>query len=116
MRAFEAIAGHEAMLAGRLLDYLRQRRGLRVIGPESSDRAARVPTVSFVASGVASRAIVDHTDGLRIGIRHGDFHSRRLVEHLGFGGADGVVRVSLAHYNTIDEVDRLIAGLDDVLP
>ena len=115
VRAFEAIADHEALLAGRLLDYLRHRRGIRVIGPESSDRAARVPTVSFVASGVASRAIVGHTDGLRIGIRHGDFHSRRLVEHLGFGGADGVVRVSMAHYNTIDEVDRLIAGLDDVL-
>ena len=116
VRAFEAIADHEALLAARLLDFLRDRRGVRIIGPVSSDRAARVPTVSFVASGVASRTIVEHTDGLRIGIRHGDFHSRRLVEHLGFGGADGVVRVSMAHYNTIDEVDRLIAGLDDVLP
>ena len=103
------------MLAGRLLDYLASDATFASSARESSDRAARVPTMSFVASGVASRAIVHHTDGLRIGIRHGDFHSRRLVEHLGFGGADGVVRVSMAHYNTIDEVDRLIAGLDDVL-
>ena len=89
---------------------------MRVIGPETADRAVRVPTVSFVADGVDSRAIVRHIDTLRIGIRHGDFHSRRLVDHLDFGGADGVVRVSMVHYNTVEEVDRLIAGLDEVLP
>lgn len=74
-----------------------------------------MPTVSFVADGVPSDAIVRHTDTLGLGIRHGDFHSRRLVEWLGYGGVSGVVRASLVHYNTVDEVDRLIAALDAVI-
>jgi selenocysteine lyase/cysteine desulfurase len=113
--AWSAIADHEAVLAARLLSYLHGRPGVRVLGPVTADRAVRVPTVSFVADGVDSGAIVRHTDTLGLGIRHGDFHSRRLVEWLGYGGASGVVRASLVHYNTVDEVDRLIAALDQVI-
>ena len=113
--AWSAIAAHEATLAARLLDYLHGRPGVRVVGPATADAAIRVPTVSFVADGVDSEAIVRHTDTLGLGIRHGDFHSRRLVEWLGYGGVSGVVRASLVHYNTVDEVDRLIAALDAVI-
>ena len=48
----------------------------------------------------------------RIGIRFGDFHSRRLIEYLGLADQNGVVRVSMVHYNTLEEVDRLIGSLD----
>ena len=113
--AWSAIAAHEATLAARLLDYLHGRPGVRVVGPATADAAIRVPTVSFVADGVDSDAIVRHTDTLGLGIRHGDFHSRRLVEWLGYGGVSGVVRASLVHYITVDEVDRLIAALDAVI-
>jgi len=113
--AWSAIAAHEAVLAARLLSYLHGRPGVRVLGPATADAAIRVPTVSFVADGVPSDAIVRHTDTLGLGIRHGDFHSRRLVEWLGYGGVSGVVRASLVHYNTVDEVDRLIAALDAVI-
>jgi len=113
--AWSAIAAHEAVLAARLLSYLHGRPGVRVLGPATADVAIRVPTVSFVADGVPSDAIVRHTDTLGLGIRHGDFHSRRLVEWLGYGGVSGVVRASLVHYNTVDEVDRLIAALDAVI-
>ena len=42
-----------------------------------------------------------------IGIRFGDFYAKRLVEALGLQSYGGVVRVSMAHYNTVDEIDRL---------
>jgi cysteine desulfurase family protein (TIGR01976 family) len=113
--AWASIAAHEAVLSERLLGYLAQHPRVRVIGPDTADPAVRVPTISFVVDGRDSREIVAHTDGLGIGIRHGDFHSRRLVEWLGYGGPSGVVRVSMVHYNTVDEVDRLITALDAVL-
>jgi cysteine desulfurase family protein (TIGR01976 family) len=113
--AWTVIANHEAALATRLLEYLRQHPRVRLLGPESGDAAVRVPTVSFVVDGVDARDIVAHTDALGIGIRHGDFHSRRLVEWLGHGGPAGVVRASMAHYNTVAEVDRLAAALDAVI-
>ena len=51
-----------------------------------------------------------------IAIRFGDFHARRLIESMGLLEANGAVRVSMTHYNTVEEVDRLIAALDIVLP
>ncbi len=70
-----------------------------------------MPTISFVAEGKDPEAIVRHIDTLGLGIRFGDFHSRRLVDHLDLSRSKGVVRVSMVHYNTQEEVDRLIEGL-----
>lgn len=111
-RTFEDIAVHEEALAERLLAYLRGRNDLRVIGPREADRAIRVPTIAFKVEGKDSAEIVRAVDEDRIGIRFGDFHSRRLVDHLGLQPGNGVVRVSMVHYNTVDEVDRLIGSLD----
>ena len=49
-------------------------------------------------------------EAAQVAVRYGDFHARRLIEHLGLAGEGGVVRVSFAHYNTLEEVDRLIPG------
>jgi cysteine desulfurase family protein (TIGR01976 family) len=110
--AFNAIAAHEQLLAERVLAYLRERRDVRIIGPQSADSALRVPTLSFVVDGVRSEQIVRSIDERGIGIRFGDFYSRRLIEDLGLTSSGGVVRASFAHYNTIADADRLIEGLD----
>ena len=49
-----------------------------------------------------------------IGIRFGDFHSRRLVRALDLGDPDGVIRVSAEHCNTLDEMDRLIEQFESL--
>ena len=54
-------------------------------------------------------------NGYNIGIRYGDFYARRLIDDLGLSPQNGVVRVSLVHYNTLEEVDRLIGVLDSIL-
>ena len=54
-------------------------------------------------------------DAYKIAIRFGDFHARRLAEYLDLGNGKGCVRVSMAHYNSLEEVDRLIAALDEIL-
>jgi cysteine desulfurase family protein (TIGR01976 family) len=114
-RGFDDIAAHEEAIAECLLAYLRQRNDVRVIGPPEADRAVRVPTIAFKAEGKDSAEIVRAVDGDRIGIRFGDFHSRRLVDHLGLQPGNGVVRVSMVHYNTLAEADRLIESLDRAL-
>ena len=74
-----------------------------------------MPTFSFRAAGRNAGEIVRRVDQDGIGIRFGDFHSRRLVETLGLADQGGVVRVSMVHYNTIDEVERLVLSLDKAL-
>jgi len=115
VRAFDDITVQETAIAARLLDFLRSRNDIRIIGRLESDAARRVPTISFKVEGADSAALVCSVDATRIGIRNGDFHSRRLVEALGLDGGNGVMRVSMVHYNTLEEVDRLIAALEAAL-
>lgn len=114
-RAFEAIAEQEERLSARLLDWLNSRDDVTVIGSRTAERHVRVPTISFKAANRDSAELVRHVDGAKVGIRYGDFHSRRLVEGLGLSDNNGVLRASMVHYNTVDEVDRLIRALEIAL-
>ncbi|RVV96580.1 cysteine desulfurase-like protein [Mesobaculum littorinae] len=113
--AFAAITAHEDRLTDRLLDWLATRDDIRVIGAARNDDSTRVPTIAFKVAGRDSAAIARAMDGYGIAIRFGDFHSRRLVEELGEDGDNGVLRVSMVHYNTIAQVDRLTAALSEIL-
>ncbi|TGD42638.1 cysteine desulfurase-like protein [Pseudotabrizicola sediminis] len=110
--AFEIFAEHEAALSARLLDYLNARADVTVIGDTSADKHRRVPTISFTIDGLTAEQVVRAIDPSGIGIRHGDFHSKRLVESLHLPGGNAVIRASAVHYNTIDEIDRLITLLE----
>jgi cysteine desulfurase family protein (TIGR01976 family) len=114
--AFDAFARHEDGLTERLLGWLRERPGVRIIGLPSVNAGERMPTVSFVVDGRRSESIVRRVDAQGIGIRHGDFYARRLIEALGLQAQHGgVVRVSIAHYNTMNEIERLLRALDEAI-
>lgn len=111
---FQVIGAHEQALVRPLLDWLAQQPGVRIIGAFETGRD-RLPTVSFVTSKHTPEEVVTATDRAGTGIRHGHFYAPRLVEALGLARTSGVVRVSLAHYNSPDEVDRLMRALDEAL-
>ena len=113
--AFDAFEQHEDALAERLLAYLRGKQAVRIIGLPTTGGGARVPTVSFMVAGQHSETVVRHLDRFQIGIRFGDFYAKRLIESLGLHTQGGVVRVSMAHYNTLEEIDRLVRHLDEVI-
>lgn len=114
--AFDAIAAYEERLAEPLLGFLRGRRGVRICGERVADRARRVPTISFSVDGGSPEAIVRAVDGHGIGIRHGHFYSHALMRGLGVEQRGGVIRVSMVHYNTTAEIERLVTVLDAALP
>jgi cysteine desulfurase family protein (TIGR01976 family) len=113
--AFDAFERHEDRLAEQLLSYLRSKKNVRIIGLPEAKSGRRVPTISFMVDGEMSESIVRHTDRFNIGIRFGDFYAKRLIESLGLHVWGGVVRVSIAHYNTMAEIDHLIRHLDEVI-
>jgi len=114
--SFAMIEEHEQALSTRLLGFLLDRPGVRIIGEQTADKAVRVPIISFVVEGMQSSEVVERMDEHRVAIRFGHFYSARLIEHLGLASNEGVVRVSMVHYNTLEEVDRLTAALDEILP
>ncbi len=113
--AFDAITGHENAIGERLLSYLRQRDDCDIVGHRRGDDPARVPTISFKIRGRDSGDVARKVDDFHIAVRFGDFHARRLIEYLDLQEMSAVIRVSMAHYNTLDEVDALVSALDEVL-
>ena len=114
-RAFDAIALHEAELAAPLLEFLASRRGVRLLGRTQADAAHRVPTIAFTVAGRDAGEIPPALDAQNIAIRYGHFYAYRAIEALGLLEHGGVVRVSMAHYNTAAEVQRLIGALERVI-
>ncbi|HMQ08704.1 MAG TPA: aminotransferase class V-fold PLP-dependent enzyme [Saprospiraceae bacterium] len=111
----QLISRYEEKLAAPLLEFLQSRRDIRVIGSSNVSGDVRVPTVSFVHESLSSEQIVTGTEPYRIGIRYGDFYAHHLINELGLRNQSGVVRVSMVHYNAIEEVLLLIKALDEIL-
>ena len=74
-----------------------------------------MPTVSFVADGPALQRHRRAVDRHRVGIRFGDFYARRLIEHLGLADRTASSASRWSTTTRLDEVDRLVAALDEAL-
>lgn len=101
---------HHRVISAPLLAYLAADKRYTVFG-KLEPGPNRVPVVSFVAKGWDSAAVVAGIEAVsEYGLKCGHFYAHRLVgDVLGLlgEGNSGVVRVSLAHYNTGKFVPRL---------
>lgn len=113
--AFGLFAAHEEQLAARLLAFLHEHPRCRVIGPAVADATVRAPTIAFVVDGKTASSVVTPLDEHHVALRWGHFYAKRAIEALGLAKAEGIVRVSMVHYNTLAEVDRLVGALRQTL-
>lgn len=113
--AFRAITAQEDALTERLLSYLRSRNDCQIVGKSQNGNSSRVPTIAFRLDGRDAAEICKAMDQHHIAMRFGDFHSRRLAEYLGLTDHGAMLRVSMVHYNTLEEVDRFTRALDHIL-
>jgi len=113
--AMTAIRAHEQDLSAATLDRLATVPGLRVHGITDPARLdERVPTFSVTLTGHHPRSIAEHLATRAISTWDGDFYAWELVRALRLGEAGGLLRIGLVHYNTLDEVDRLVEALRDL--
>ena len=112
--AYARIDALERELAAPLLNFLGSRDDVTLYGGAAMN-ASRVATISFRARKRSSHDIARELTAKGLGIKHGDFYSRRLIESLGMNPDDGVVRISLAHYNEGEEIERVVARLGEAL-
>jgi cysteine desulfurase family protein (TIGR01976 family) len=73
----------------------------------------RVPTFAFTVDGHSPRSVAERLAEQDIAVWDGNYYAVEIVDRLGLG-AEGAVRVGFVHYNTADEVDRLLAALGDL--
>ena len=104
-----AIAAHETELTRYVLGELATVDGLRIIGPNTAE--GRVAEVSFSMAGIHPHDVGQVLDELGIAVRVGHHCARPAVVHFGI---PATTRASFYLYNTLAEVDALVAGLAQV--
>lgn len=113
---YELAARHEEVLAKRFVAFITSKPGVRLMGRQTGDISERCATFSFTSENHTSAAIAQGLHAHKVAVANGNFYANRLVGALGVKDIDdGVVRCSMAHYNSMEEVDKLIHGLDQVL-
>ncbi|MDH5558290.1 MAG: aminotransferase class V-fold PLP-dependent enzyme [Alphaproteobacteria bacterium] len=112
---FRLIAAHETALAGRIGDYLASKPSVRVVGQGAAARRERVGVFAFLVEGRDSREIAEKLRAAGIGAFADDFYAARCIDAIGARPQNGVVRVSVVHYNSGRDVDRLVTALENIL-
>ena len=106
VRAMTAIRSYEATLSAEMVRVLKT-AGAIVYGIDNPARSnERVPTLCFNLPNVAPARVTEVMSDRGIGIRDGHMYTPRLMQQLGIPLESGVLRASLLHYNTIEEIQE----------
>jgi cysteine desulfurase family protein (TIGR01976 family) len=114
--AMSEIQVYEQTLAARLLTGLKAIPGVTLYGlTDEADLAHRVPTVALTIAGHTPRALAEGLAARGVFAWDGNYYALTLMERLGLEPHGGALRIGLAHYNTAEEVDRIVASLRAVV-
>jgi selenocysteine lyase/cysteine desulfurase len=105
---WEAIAAHERELGERFLAGLPE--SCRLHGLPTM--AGRVPTFCFTVRGQTPATAAKRLAERAFTVWHGNYYAVEVMQRLGL--PDGAVRAGIVHYNTAEEVDRLLAALAEL--
>jgi cysteine desulfurase family protein (TIGR01976 family) len=112
--AFEAIGEYERSLSARMIEALTGLRDVRLWGIADPRRLdERTPTFSITHRSRSPLEVAQHLAQRGIFVWHGNFYALPLTEALDLE-PDGLVRIGLLHYNTVEEIDRLRLALEDI--
>ncbi len=110
--AYEVFQQHERELAAQLISGLLAIPGLAFYGitdPAKFDQ--RTPTVAIRMEGYTPRELAERLGDRGIFTWDGNYYAINLAERLGLQQSGGMLRIGLAHYNTAEEVEQLLAEL-----
>ena len=110
----DLISIHEEDLANPILDYVSKRDDLKLIGKNKITNKNRAPTISFTSKKISSEEVSSILVSNNIATRNDNFYAWRCLNYLGIDHDDGVVRLSLVHYNSIADSEKIIKILEKV--
>lgn len=109
------ISEHETKLASGILGCLDNHPEIRVIGKRHAQDGDRPPTIAFKPHNLSSLELSSRLQEKGIGCESGNFYAYRLINALGIEPEDGVVRISLVHYSSQSDIDRITQTLDEII-
>ena len=108
------IAKHEEEIANPILDLLFKSKNYKLIGKNKISNKDRAPTIAFIGNNKSSKEISEILVKNNIATRNDNFYAWRCLKGLGIDTDDGVVRISLTHYNTQKEALNLCKILSQI--
>ena len=108
------ISIHEENIANPILSYLNERKDLNLIGKNRIYNKDRAPTISFYSKNKSSKEISNTLANFKIATRNDNFYAWRCLKHLGINIDDGVVRLSMTHYNNYQDTENVLKALDNI--
>ncbi len=108
------ISKHEEDISNPILEYIDKRNDLFLIGKNKITKKNRAPTISFISKKESSKSLSKKFVSNKIATRNDNFYAWRCLDHLGIDRRDGVVRLSMTHYNTIEDVSKVLKVLENI--
>ena len=108
-RLHQLFSDYEVSLLTPLLDFLKAREDVLIIGPD--DPSIRSSTVSIVPLKKSVEAVAAELEKQKLMIGSGDFDATRIFNDMNIEEDPGAIRLSFIHYTTQNDIDRLISGL-----
>ncbi len=108
------ISLHEQEIANPILKYIHERKDLRLIGKNQIKGKDRAPTISFISNEKTSKEISKKLLLNKIATRNDNFYAWRCLKYLGIDTNDGVIRLSMTHYNSNLDSERAINALEKI--
>ena len=102
---------HERELGERFLAAVPD--GVELYGPPAME--GRVPTFCFNLPGRTPEEVATHLAKRDVAVWWGNYYALETMRALGLDEQMGAVRAGFVHYNTAEEVDRLVAGIGELL-
>ena len=116
LAAYRAIQQHERTLADTLIRGLLEIRGLMLYGIADEERFdQRCPTVAVRIAGYTPLELATKLGDCGFLTWDGNYYALSLTERLDVEKDGGFLRIGLAHYNTAEEVDRLLKALNEIV-
>jgi cysteine desulfurase family protein (TIGR01976 family) len=115
LAAMNAIQVYERTLSEKLVAGLLAIPGLTFYGISDPARfATRTPTVAVRIAGHTPRELAEQLGRRGIFCWDGNYYAVNLAERLGVEDSGGMLRIGLVHYNTAEEIDRLLEALREL--
>lgn len=100
---------HENMLLERLLDFLRNRDDVQIVGPDTIED--RAPIVSIIPLNTNIKKVYATLTEHKLMLGMGNFYAVRPLDDMEIPRQPGVLRISFLHYTSMEDLDQLIEGL-----
>ena len=110
----QLISQHEEKIGNLFLDYLKTRKDIKLIGKNNISNKNRAPTFAFTSKKYSSKILSSKLVENKIATRNDNFYAWRCLKALGINTEDGVVRTSMVHYNTEEDVNKLIKAFEKI--